>query len=183
LWQEDWSPAQTRVPQSASFGHDIETIWLVLDSIRRENGPEALVRGWASRLGRRVWELGADLEHGGIFFSAPAGQPPSGERRRRKEWWAQGEALVGWLELLAITGDVTYADAFRATLRFCENHATRAAGGWYRACRADGTPLDQELIGPWQCYYHQGRGLIEAAQRLHGLASASSNTAEAERTG
>ena len=74
------------------------------------------------------------------------------------------------LTLYRETGRREYFDAFAGTLDFIAKNGLSPQGGWYRARKANGSPLDDTLSSPWQCAYHNGRALIVAAKLLEEMA-------------
>ena len=167
-WSPDWRCVETPTNLRASYGHDIECLWLVLDAADAIGLPRNTLRSWAGAIGGYSLRFGYDREHGGFFYTGPLGEPADDTR---KEWWVQAEALPGLLALHGETGRRDAYDAFARTLDFIEAHQVAPGGGWYRARKADGSRLDDTLSSAWQCAYHDGRALIEAAKRLDAMAA------------
>lgn len=166
-WQPDWQMVQTPENLKASYGHDVECVWLGLDAVRALGLQPALYRGWAEGLAGYSLVNGYDAEHGGFFYTGPLGERASDTR---KEWWVQAEALVGMLELYRMTGDVRYYEAFVGTLDFIEAHQVAADGGWWATLNEDGTPhRNASRSSMWQGAYHSGRALLLSAKILSNL--------------
>jgi len=169
-YHRDWTVVDEPNNLRASYGHDIECIWLVIDSAKIAGRSPSLYRTWAGKLAGNIMKFGYDREHGGLFESGPLGEPAN---LKRKTWWVQAEALVGFLELYQLTGNLEYYEAFSKTLDFCAKNHVAQEGGWWATRNPDGTPTpDKTRTSMWQGAYHAGRSMIECAHRLDALAKA-----------
>jgi mannobiose 2-epimerase len=164
----DWTVVREPRNLRASYGHDVECIWLVLDSARALGLAPGLLRGWAVALADNCLKLGYDERNGGFYQSGELGKPADD---LKKTWWVQTEALLGMLEMYRMTGETRYYDAFVQTLDFCEQFQVAKEGGWWATRAADGSATaDKQRSGPWQGAYHSGRALINARKWLNELA-------------
>ena len=162
-WRMVMEPRNLR----ASYGHDVECAWLVLDAARTLDLPANVLLSWAKSLADTSLQYGYDPKHGGFYAGGPLGQPADD---LKKTWWVQTEALLGMLELYRLTRDQKYYDAFAKTLDFCEQHHVAKQGGWWATRAADGSPTaDRTRTGPWQGAYHAARALILSANWLDEL--------------
>jgi mannobiose 2-epimerase len=166
-WWPDWRVVEQTQNLRASYGHDVECAWLVLDAGRALGMSPRLLRSWAEGLAGYSLKHGYDRQHGGFFYTGPLGGPAEDTR---KEWWVQAEALVSMLELYRLTGKPEYYGAFRQTLDFVERHQVAREGGWWATRRADGSPQGDQRSSQWQGAYHNGRALLRCARRLDELA-------------
>jgi mannobiose 2-epimerase len=167
-WTPNWRMVETPNNIRASYGHDVECVWLALDAARTAGIPEHLLRNWADSVCGYVLQFGFDRSHGGFFYSGPPGKPAD---ETKKEWWVQAEALVGMLEIYRLTGNVEYYDAFRRTFAFVDRHQVAREGGWWASLSADGTPLNDQRSSPWHGAYHSGRSLLHCAALVDQLAT------------
>jgi mannobiose 2-epimerase len=166
-WQPNWRMVDEPGNLKASYGHDVECIWLTLDAVRTLGQPEALYRGWAESLAAYSLEHGYDAEHGGFFYTGPLGAKAD---ETKKEWWVQSEALVGMLDMYRLTGEVRYYRAFRETLDFIERHQIASNGGWWATRTAEGgRHANESRTSMWQGAYHNGRALLYSAKILSNL--------------
>ena len=154
-FRRDWSV----LPGGVSYGHDIETSWLILecasalhdvDVVNRVR-PAALLMGKAGNEGLRsdgsmMYEK---LEDGTLDLS--------------RQWWVLAESVVGNLWLWKYHGDLAAADrAFSAWAYIRDRLVDRKGGEWYWAILPDGTPdLAQPKAGFWKCPYHNTRMCLE----------------------
>lgn len=124
-FRRDWTPVG---PSTVSYGHDIETAWLLLDAqsaLGEENAP---IKESAIRMGSVAAREGFDANRGGLFDH---GIPGSGPIHRRKIWWVQAEALTGLWTLFELTGDPVYLDKLESTLDWIETRQLdRQSGEW-----------------------------------------------------
>jgi cellobiose epimerase len=164
----NWSIVQTPRNLRASYGHDVECVWLVMDAARTAGHSPSTLLNWATGLADNCLRLGYDREHGGFYNSGPLDQPADDTK---KIWWVQNEALLGMLEMYRLTRDEKYYRAFVQTLDFSEKFQIAREGGWWATRAADGSPTnDRQRSSPWQGAYHAGRALIYAANWLDELA-------------
>ena len=164
FFTERWEPRSTTV----SFGHDIETSWLLLEGARAL-GDRALtgrVRTAARRLAAAVLEGALDAEHGGVFYERKDDRLDTD-----KEWWPQAEAIVGFLAAYQDSGDERYLAAATSTWGFIERHMVDRRGGeWFRrVSRAGDRTRGGEKVGPWKCPCHDARACLEVIARVDAL--------------
>jgi mannobiose 2-epimerase len=166
-WLPDWRMVDSPANLRASYGHDVECIWLTLDAVRTLSTSEFLYRGWAETLANYSLTHGYDAEHGGFYYTGPVGAPANDIR---KEWWVQAEALVGMLEMYRLTNEPRYYEAFARTLDFIERHQVAADGGWWATRNEDGSANpNTSRSSMWQGAYHSGRALLLSSKLLANL--------------
>jgi mannobiose 2-epimerase len=168
-WSLDWKMIDTPTNLRASYGHDVECVWLALDTARSLDWSDQLLKQWGTKLVEYSMKHGYDHEHGGFFYTGPLGQPATD---RHKEWWVQAEALVCMLEMYQLTGEETYWRAFDSTFEFVKNHQVAQEGGWWAARQADGSPSsNRSRTSMWQGAYHGGRALLRCSDLLQQLST------------
>ena len=161
----DWTPAS----RETSYGHDIEATHLILDAAdvvatdephaSRANDPQTDPLGFARSLADNVLAEGWDPEEGGVFNLGDARGPTD----RRKVWWVQAEALLGFAALWRHTGEARYAEALARQWAFVrERHLDREHGGWIEEAGRPEMPKGHA----WKAAYHDGRALLFAARLL-----------------
>jgi mannobiose 2-epimerase len=154
----DFTPFGT---PTQSYGHDLETAWLLLESARvlgRPSDPGVLDA--SRRLATTATAQGYDREHGGFFEEGPAGAHAT---KTEKIWWVQVEALLGLWALYGLSRSDEVLSDLEGTLDFIERYQRDARfGGWYWGL----TPTGE--IGPhgtnkgeeWKASYHELRALV-----------------------
>jgi len=156
-----------------SFGHDVETAYLLLEAsgalglendttthrIARTMVEHALAQGW-------------DRHHGGFFDGGyyVDGDDHATIVRRTKEWWAQAEALNTFLLMADLYPEDAsrFTDLFCAQWEYCKKYVIdHEHGGWYWG----GIDMAPEHVRTpkasiWKCTYHTSRALINCIRRL-----------------
>jgi len=161
LFLPDWTP----LPGACSYGHDIESAYLLLDAARALGEPDdRRTRQVAQALVDHSLEWGWDPVYGGLFDSGGAIGPVYD---RRKVWWAQAECLNA-LALMAqcFPGESRFHDLFTRQWRYIREYLIdRRYGGWTDTGRD--TP---RWLAPksheWKCGYHSGRALMNGIDWL-----------------
>jgi mannobiose 2-epimerase len=168
FFEIDWTPVDAMI----SYGHDIETSWLMLDAADAlgDAALRARAKAPAMRLAASALSEGFDREHGGLF----TGIDSTGAKDADKEWWQQAEAIVGFVNAFAESGDDAYLEGARATWAFTRRYVRDAKGGeWHRRVSRDGQlRAGHEKVGPWKCPYHNARGCLEIMARVDARPSA-----------
>ena len=164
----DWQAT----PAHDSFGHDVETAYLLAEAADAAGEPDD-PRTWhtARRLVDHALDWGWDREHGGFYYK---GEAFGGEAfDTHKDWWTQAEGLNALLLMHTKFGATTdrYWEAFLKEWGFIERHLIDPVhGGWYQ-----GTTREGELIGDgakasqWKANYHTARAMMGVATMLGGL--------------
>lgn len=146
-----------------SYGHDIETVWLLLEAARvRGKSGDQSVKKAAIEIGKHASERGFDPVAGGFFYE---GVPGAQVTNRAKVWWVQFEALSGLFWLWKTTGDIVHLERLQRTLTWLEKAYDDPYGEWFEETLDDGSP------GPpgtnkgheWKTSYHALRALIFTA--------------------
>lgn len=162
FFDENWVSKSDKI----SFGHDIETAWLLMEAAETLGDPAltARARAAAVRIADRTIAEGYDPANGGLWNEADA----HGLSDRDKEWWPQIEAVVGFLRVWQNTGEPRFAAAALRSWSFIEKHLPDPENGeWFWGLKADGTPnRAQDKAGLWKCPYHNSRGCMEILSLL-----------------
>jgi mannobiose 2-epimerase len=169
FFNPDWRP----VPDHDSYGHDIETAYLLAEAAHALGRPND-AKAW--RAGRNLvdhaLEVGWDDRNGGFY---DAGRTIGPATDRRKVWWVQAEGLNALLLMHEKFGKETtrYWDAFLRQWSFIRNKQTDSThGGWFSEVTEDGARIPgREKSNGWTDPYHQGRALMNVTETLKRLAS------------
>jgi len=165
----DWRP----VPDHDSFGHDVETGYLLAEA--------------ANALGMHddsdTWKMARMLVDHALDFGwddAPGGFYDKGSAFNRatdttKVWWTQAEGLNALLLLHERFGKTTprYWDALLKQWGFIQRFQVDSRNhGWYSSVEKDGkAPAGMTKSNAWTDPYHQGRALMNSIETLHRLAA------------
>jgi cellobiose epimerase len=172
---KDWRVHEKPV---VSYGHDLETAWLLMDALDALGTPlEPQVSQVALSLGKNSAEFGFDREKGGYFEEGiPGGSPVKLE----KIWWIQAEALPGLWWLYRLTNDASYLDRLESTLAWIEtSQVDREYGEWYWGINPDGSigPRGDHKGEEWKAEYHALRGTLFTSDWIGEVLSKASGTA------
>lgn len=162
---------QTKGQPSVSYGHDLETAWLLLDAARALGRPDdAKIVTTALAMGTHAAEWGFDMIGGGYFEDgSPGGQVTS----KKKIWWAQAEALPALLSFYQLTQDSRHLDKLEKTLTWIEQRQRDTPETeWFWGIEPDGT-LDKShgtnKGEEWKASYHNSRALTLTSLWITGL--------------
>jgi mannobiose 2-epimerase len=151
---------------AVSYGHDMETGWLLLEAARalgRPDDPRIVAAAKIMIIGPA--RTGYDPVKGGYFEEGPpGGGPPT---KLAKIWWVQAEALLALWTAFRLTHDPGMLDRFDGTLRFIETtQRDPAHGEWFWSVLPDGTPGEKadEKGNAWKASYHTLRALTFSEQ-------------------
>lgn len=162
----DWTPVLDGPGGDASYGHDLENIWLLEDALRAAALP---VASWVEFFRRNFGystRFGWDAQRGGFWDRGPLGKLATS---RIKIWWVQAEAMVSALTMYRLTKEKQYMDVFERTLQFVEQYMQdRERGEWWPQVDEKGVAGGWKA-GEWKGPYHNGRAMIECMAILRGL--------------
>ena len=161
----DWTAAATYV----SFGHDIETAFLLLEAVEslgRKDDPQTLTI--CKSLVEHSLEFGWDTANGGFFYEgATFGHPVN----RSKSWWTQAEGLntlcLSYLKAEGANRE-RFAKRFAEQWRFIANHLIdKENGGWFNETDDDGSNLrGMDKGNLWKTPYHEVRAMLNVVEML-----------------
>lgn len=150
-----------------SYGHDIETSWLlheaalVLDDevVLNRVEEESLLIADAAREGVR--------NDGGMIYEKDNLKKVIDDEYH---WWVQAEAVVGYVNIYQYLGDEEALSVALNSWSFIkENLIDKKHGEWYWSVMNDGSVNCSEQAdkaGFWKCPYHNGRMCLEIIERL-----------------
>ncbi len=174
---KDWRVHEKPV---VSYGHDLETAWLLLDALDALGTPnDPLVRQVALHLGKHSADLGYDKSKGGYFEEGVPGGAPS---KLEKIWWVQAEALPGLWWLYRLSNDVSYLNRLEGTLAWIEQHQLDAEyGEWFWGINPDGSigPKGDHKGEEWKAQYHGLRAVVFTADWIDQVLGAPGTATQA----
>ena len=148
-----------------SYGHDIETAWLMDKGVDILNEPEITAKMYpiTKALTKKIYELAFD-------GNSLANECEKGVVDERRIWWVQAETVLGFLNgYLKDNSKTEYMDAAEKQWKFIKDYVIdkREGSEWFKEVRKDGSPYEGlEIVEPWKCPYHNGRMCIEVLRRL-----------------
>lgn len=147
-----------------SYGHDIETAWLV-DRGAQVLGDEAYIAKMAP--------ITADLEQQ-VYKLAYSENSFKNECERgvddeRRVWWVQAEAVVGFYNgWQKDHSKAHYLEAAENIWKFIQDKVVdkRPGSEWFSEVDVNGKPfMHKPILEPWKCPYHNGRMCLELIKR------------------
>jgi mannobiose 2-epimerase len=169
-WGRDADPEDgvARPLEHTSYGHNIESMWLLLHAADILGEPREMYEDIVRKITNHCVKYGIDRDFGGVLVEGPMDGPTTLDE---KQFWQQAEVLIGLLDAYAMFGDVRYWDAFLNVYDFVfDKYVQMDAGGeWYERLARDGTPIDDALGHAWKISYHTVRSMIQTIKRLRAL--------------
>lgn len=149
-----------------SYGHDIESAWLIqrgLEVLGEEESTASmmpLVQAMTEETYKQAY----------VHQSMPA-ECEKGVVDERRVWWVQAEAITGFYNGYQNWPErAEYAEAARSIWEFVKAYVMmpgKTPTEWYWYVDKDGKPaLEEPIVEPWKCPYHNGRMCMEMIRRL-----------------
>lgn len=159
----DWTPVTTPETQVASYGHDLENVWLLMDAADAAGVSDGPLTDLYHTLFDYSLKYGWDAAHGGFYYLGPLGGSAT---QRGKSWWVQAEVLVSALRMFQRYGDPRYLKIFDETLRWVAEHQVDwQRGDWFETIDPEGRASGVKS-GLWKSPYHNGRAMLECLALL-----------------
>ena len=156
FFDEKWNVRSNEI----SYGHDIEGSWLLYEAAVVSEDEELINR--TGKLAVSIVDVtikeGLDND-GGLNNEA---------HNPARDWWPQAEAMVGLVNAWQISGRTDYLDIAANVWTFIKEHIIDYRNGeWFWGTDQFGKAnVDEDKAGPWKCPYHNGRAMLELAERL-----------------
>ncbi|MCR4728111.1 MAG: AGE family epimerase/isomerase [Lachnospiraceae bacterium] len=146
-----------------SYGHDIETSWLLDRGLKVLNDPayEEKIAPIVVKLAEKIYETAFD----GRSIANECERGKVDETRIR---WVQAEAVLGFLNAYERTGDEKFLKASESEWKYIEEYIVdkRPGGEWFADVDKNGNPAsDHPIVELWKCPYHNGRMCFEIIRR------------------
>ena len=173
------APDGRRLTDIASFGHDIEYSWLLVESMEilaeQTARPDRYVALQHAAETDSLAIARAVLAHGRNPDGsvADAGYP---DRivHAHTVWWTQAEAIVGFLHAWQLSGETAFLEASRRVWDYVQAQMLDPSGEWLGVGRDHEAPRrNPRLADEWKCPYHNGRAAIEVLRRSRAMQAAS----------
>ena len=146
-----------------SYGHDIETAWLVDRTLEIIKEPEYTerIQPITVALSRKIYER-AYRDHSLL------NECENGKDDTARIWWVQAETVVGFSNAYEKSGDAKFLKAAQDVWNYIKEYQIdkREGSEWFYAVKEDHTPDSKRpIVEEWKCPYHNGRMCIEIIKR------------------
>jgi len=152
-----------KIGELDSYGHDIETSWLMSEAAATVGDPvlKKEVDAQAVAMARTALKEGLNSDGAMRYEKTPEGMS------RKMSWWPQCETIIGCVNAWQLTGDWSFLDAALRNWNYVKTHfIDHEQGGWFKELSDDGKPLEAPKVSQWNCPYHNSRMAFELAERL-----------------
>lgn len=164
FFENDWTSTSDLI----SFGHDIETSWLLVEAAEVLDEEKFIQNASqvAVEMAEAVRTHGLDADGAVVHEGSP-----SGIHDDTRHWWCEAEGIVGFVNAYQISGDEKYAQAALKIWDFITAHMLdRQNGEWCKILDRQGNPIPgQWKAGPWEDPYHHSRACLEIIRRAKSL--------------
>jgi mannobiose 2-epimerase len=159
FFTDDWSPRS----EAVSFGHDIESAWLLLETAETIKNPTWIKKMKTLAINMAIEaEKGIDPKDGGMW-----NEKNQGHINTEKHWWPQAEAMVGYFNAFQLTGNKKFYALSLGSWSFIKSELKSPTGEWFWGIDEGKEPMMRNgKIGPWKGPYHNGRACLEILKRI-----------------
>lgn len=148
-----------------SYGHDIETAWLMDRGVEVLGDPE-----YEEKMYPITKALTAQIYRAAFNGHSLANECDRGIVNAHRVWWVQAENIIGFLNGYEKQPEHDeYLDAVLSQWEFIQKYVIdrRPGSEWYWEVNEDGSPIEgRPIVEPWKCPYHNGRMCMEVLKRI-----------------
>ncbi|BBF42856.1 N-acylglucosamine 2-epimerase [Lachnospiraceae bacterium KM106-2] len=147
-----------------SYGHDIETSWLV------DRGCEVLGDPvYQKKMSEITKALAEKIYERAYVNHSLLNECEKGVDDTTRIWWVQAETVIGFLNAYQKQPEeMKYLKASYDVWNFIKEYMVdkRAGSEWFWCVDKEGRPTTrQPIVEPWKCPYHNGRMCMEIIKR------------------
>ena len=138
-----------------SYGHDIETSWLMDMSADILGDSE-----WTPYIRRVTHEMAEEVYNEAFDGTSLPSEAENGVVREIRVWWVQAETVNGFLNAyLRAPDEEKFLTAAEKQWGYIKEHQIDSRSGeWFADTNHDGSPVEGgDLVNGWKCPYHNGR--------------------------
>ena len=161
FFDEDWNNKSGLI----SYGHDIETTWLLQEAAEVINNESLLERIKTINIPITEATIAGLDDDGGLWYEY---EPADHQLIKQKHWWVQAETLVGFFNTWQITGDEKYLAIVEKNWQYIKAKILdKKNGEWLWGIDENGeTMMGEDKAGIWKCPYHNSRACMEIIKRI-----------------
>lgn len=148
-----------------SYGHDIETSWLIDRGLEILNDPDVTEKlsPITDTLAEQIYKI-AYKDHSVI------NECERGVDNTTRVWWVQAESVLGFMNYYQKHPEKTeYFKAVQDIWEYIQTYMVdkRPGSEWFWDLDENKQPSDKKpIVEPWKCPYHNGRMCFEMINRL-----------------
>lgn len=163
FFTEDWTPKT----HEYSYGHDIESSWLLWEAAEVLHDKDLLKRIKPQVLAMvdTCIKEGYDAKTSSVLYEYFV---KTNTYDTHRHWWVQVEAMEGFANAYRITGDKKYRKLVFKIWQYIQVYVIdKVHGEWFWRIDNDGYPVDSEpKVSMWKCPYHNGRALMRLIEKI-----------------
>lgn len=160
FFTENWEPRSKGI----SYGHDIESSWLIQESAEILGNEELTKRAKAKciEMARSACE-GLQNDTGMIYEF----DPENAHSNSSRDWWVMAEAMVGFYNAYQNTGQNHYLEKAAKSWEFIKKYLIDHENGeWFTGVTPAHKVTGTDKITMWKCPYHNARACLEIYLRI-----------------
>ena len=151
-----------------SYGHDIESSWLLWQAIVAVEDDRLQQQGKPLILALVNACKNEGIESDGALIDAYSLVKQA--KIEDRVWWVQAEAMVGFFNAYEMTQDASYIALVNGLWQFLKSEIIDfEQGEWRWMAKDDPKGKNYYTAGFWKGPYHNGRALIEICRRIQNL--------------
>jgi len=157
---KNWNGTST----ADSYGHDIESSWLLYEAADLLGDPSLLAR--VKQTSIKIANAASEgLQPDGSMIDEK--NYSTGELRTSRSWWSQAESVVGYMNAYELTGNEKYLQNSVNSWNYIKKYFVDSKnGGWFSSVSESGVVGRGDKGGFWVCPYHNGRMCLEIIERV-----------------
>lgn len=150
-----------------SFGHDIETSWLIDRGLAILSDEE-----YTEKISPITAQLAENIYERAYRDHSVLNEAENGICDRNRIWWVQAEAVVGFLNAYQKNPCAEkYLEAAADVWKYIQTWLIdrREGSEWFWYVDENHVPARKPLVEPWKCPYHNGRMCLEVIRRMRNV--------------
>ena len=151
-----FSEDYTSLDDITSYGHDIESSWLIEEGARLLDDKTLIekISSISTDMAKNVFSEAYDSE--GFIIN----ENRKGIKDRKRIWWVEAEAIEGFLNEYRKSKEEKYKEAAVSIWDYINKYFVdkRSSSEWFSELDDSNIPdMDLPIADPWKCPYHNGR--------------------------
>lgn len=149
------------IDSTISYGHDIETSWLLHTACVKLNINDSLLNKQLSRLCDYCLENGVDSSTGILYEN---------NHHTFYTWWVLAESCIGFLHAFQLSNNKKYINLYEQHFNFIHNYFLSHTGEWYAYLHNDLSIVEHSPMADfWKGPYHTVRMYLKLLEIINNL--------------